>query len=34
MCWRGTPPHRPCVREVNVVIKMLWVKDNFSKKFA
>jgi len=34
MCWQGTPPHRHCIQEVNVVIKMLWVKDNFSKKYA
>jgi hypothetical protein len=35
MCWQqGTPPHRHCIQEVNVVIKMLWVKDNFSNKFA
>jgi hypothetical protein len=35
MCWQqGTPPHRHYVQEVNVVIKMLWVKDNFSNKFA
>jgi hypothetical protein len=34
MCWQGTPPHRHYNQEVNVVIKMLWVKDNFSYKFA
>jgi len=35
MCWQqGTPPHRHYIQEVNVVIKMLWVKDNFSNKFA
>jgi hypothetical protein len=35
ICWQqGTPPHRQCVQEVNVVIKMLWVIDNFSNKFA
>jgi hypothetical protein len=28
------PPHRHYIQEVNVVIKMLWVKDNFSNKFA
>ena len=33
-CWQqGTPPHRHYIQEVNVVIKMLWVKDNFSNKF-
>jgi hypothetical protein len=34
MCWQGMPPHRHYIQEVNVVIKMLWVKDNFSNKFA
>jgi len=34
MCWQGTQPHRHYIQEVNVVIKMLWVKDNFSNKFA
>jgi len=34
MCWQGTPPHRHCIQEVNVVIKMLWVKDKFSNKFV
>jgi hypothetical protein len=35
MCWQqGTPPYRHYIQEVNVVIKMLWVKDNFSNKFA
>jgi hypothetical protein len=34
MCWQGTPPHTHCIQEVNVVIKMLWVKDYFSNKFA
>jgi hypothetical protein len=35
MCWQQrTPPHRHCIQEVNVVIKMLWGKDNFSNKFA
>jgi hypothetical protein len=29
-----TPPHRHYMQEVNVVIKMLRVKDNFSKKSA
>jgi hypothetical protein len=34
MCWQqGTPPHRHYIQEVNVVIKMLWDKDNFSNKF-
>jgi hypothetical protein len=30
----GTPPHRHYIQEVNVVIKMLWGKDDFSNKFA
>jgi len=35
MCWQqGMPPHRHYIQEVKVVIKMLWVKDNFSNKFA
>jgi hypothetical protein len=34
MCWQGTLPHRHCIQEVNVVIKMPRVKDNFSNKFA
>jgi hypothetical protein len=34
MCWQGTPPHRHYIQEVNVVIKMLWVNDNFSNKSA
>jgi len=35
VCWQqGMLPHRYYVQEVNVVIKMLWVKDNFSNKFA
>ena len=30
MCWQqGTPPHRHYIQEVNIVIKMLWDKDNF-----
>jgi len=29
-----TPPHRHYIQEVNIVIKMLWDKDNFSNKFA
>ena len=34
-CWQqGMPPHKHCIQEVNVVIKMLWVKDNFSHKFV
>jgi len=33
-CWEGTPPHRHCIQEVNVLFKMLWVQDNFSNKFA
>jgi hypothetical protein len=28
------PPHRRYIQEVNVVIKMLCVKDNFSNKVA
>jgi hypothetical protein len=33
MCWRqGTPHYMHCIQEMNVVIKMLWVKDNFSNK--
>ena len=33
MCWQqGTPPHRHYIQEVNVVIKMIWDKDNFSNK--
>ena len=34
MFWQGTPPHRHYIQEVNVVITVLWVKDNFSNKFA
>jgi hypothetical protein len=35
MCWQqGTPHHRHYVQEVNVEIKMLWVKDNYSNKFS
>jgi hypothetical protein len=35
MFWQqGTPPHRHYIQEVNIVIKMLWVKDNFSNKYA
>ena len=34
MCWQGTPPHRHYIQEVNVVIKMLWVRYNFSNKSA
>ena len=34
MCWQGTPPHRHYIQEVNIVIKMLWDKDNFSNKFT
>jgi hypothetical protein len=35
MCWQqGTPPHRHYIQEVNAVIKILWIKDNFSNKFA
>jgi len=33
MCWQGTPPYRQYIQEVNIVIKMLWDKDNFSNKF-
>jgi hypothetical protein len=32
MCWQGTPPHTHNIQEVKFVIKMLWVKDNFSNK--
>ena len=31
---QGTPPHTHYIQEANVVIKMLWVKDNFSNKFT
>jgi len=31
---KGTPPHRHYIQEVNIVIKMLWDKDNFSNKFT
>jgi hypothetical protein len=34
MCWQGMPPYRHCIQEVNIVIKMLWDKDNFSNKFT
>ena len=35
MCWQqGTPPHRHYIQEVNIVIKLLWDKDNFSNKFT
>jgi hypothetical protein len=34
MFWQGTPPHRHYIQDVNVVIKMLWNKDNFRNKFA
>jgi len=35
MCWQqGTPPHRHYIQEVNIVIKMLWDKDNFSNKLS
>jgi hypothetical protein len=35
MGWQQrTPPHGHYIQEVNVVIKILWVKDNFSNKFA
>jgi hypothetical protein len=35
MCWqKGTPPHGHYIQEKNVVFKMLWIKDNFSNKFA
>ena len=32
-CQKGTPPHRHCIQEVNIVIKMLYDKDNFSNEF-
>ena len=31
---KETSPHRRCIQEMNVVIKILEVKDNFSNKFA
>jgi len=34
MCRQGTPPHRHSIQEVNIVIKMLSDKDNFSNKFT
>jgi len=35
MCWQQkTLPHRHYIQEVNIVIKMLWDKDNFSNKFT
>jgi len=35
MGWQqGTPSHRHYIQEVNIVIKMLWDKDNFSNKFT
>jgi len=35
MCWQqGTPPHRHYIQEVNILIKMLLDKDNFSNKFT
>jgi hypothetical protein len=34
MYWQGTPPHRHYIQEVNIVIKMLWDKDNSSNKFT
>ena len=35
ICWQqGMPPHRHYIQEVNIVIKMLWDKDNFSNKFT
>jgi hypothetical protein len=35
MCWQqGMPPHRHYIQEVNIVIKMLWDKVNFSNKFT
>ena len=34
-CWQqGTPPYRHYIQQVNIVIKMLWDQDNFSKKFT
>jgi hypothetical protein len=30
----GSPPHRHYIQEVNVVIKMFWVKDTFGNKSA
>ena len=35
MCWQqAMPPHRHYIQEVNIIIKMLWDKDNFSNKFT
>jgi hypothetical protein len=34
MCWQGMPPHRHYIQGLNVIIKMLWVKDNFTNKFG
>jgi len=35
MCLQqGTPPHTHYIQEVNIVIKMLSDKDNFSNKFT
>jgi hypothetical protein len=35
MFWQqGTSPYRRYIQEINFVIKMLWVKDNFSNKLA
>jgi hypothetical protein len=35
MCWQQrTPPHRHCIQEVDILIKMLWDEDNFSNKFT
>ena len=31
---KGRQPHTHYIQEVNVVIKMLWVEDNFSNKFV
>ena len=35
ICWQQVmPPHRHYIQKVNIVIKMLWDKDNFSNKFT
>jgi hypothetical protein len=34
MFQQGTPPHRYYIQEVNILIKMLRDKDNFSNKFT
>ena len=34
ICWQGMSPHRHYIQEVNIAIKMLRDKDNFSNKFT